>query len=160
VRSLAVLAVIAALAVSFGPAAMAGTTDSHTVTVTVTTINELAITGGNLTLTINSATPGSGLDDAEDSTTCDLGWTTNSGTKKITVATDLAEPSFTLKVTAANVSGGTSAGQVTLSTTAQNFVTGVSQVAGTCDLDYVASAEVTDGTGTDTHTVTYTLTDA
>ncbi|MBD3336070.1 MAG: hypothetical protein GF355_11200 [Candidatus Eisenbacteria bacterium] len=139
-------------------AAPAGTTDSHTVTVNVSAINEVGITGGNITLTIDSATPGSEPNDASDATTCDLDWTTNEASKKITVATDLASPNFTLKVEAANVTGGTSAGQVTLSTTAQDFVTGISTTTGTCDLSYTASATAADGTGSDTHTVTYTIT--
>jgi hypothetical protein len=142
-----------------GPA-LAGDTDSHTVTVTVSAINEVGITGGNITLTINTATPGQDPDDATDNTTCDLSWTTNESTKKITVETDLASPKFELKVVAQNVTGGTAASEVTLSTTAADFVTGISTTTGTCDLAYTASADASDGTGSDVHTVTYTLTDA
>ncbi|MBD3334864.1 MAG: hypothetical protein GF355_05060 [Candidatus Eisenbacteria bacterium] len=140
------------------PVVLAGPTDSHTVTVTVTAISEVGITGGNITLTIDSATPGSDPDDATDATTCDLDWTTNESSQKITVATDLASPNFTLSVEAINVTGGTSAGAVTLSTTAQDFVTGISTTTGSCDLSYTASANASDGTGTDVHTVTYTIT--
>ncbi len=82
--------------------ALAASTDSHTVTVTVSAINELAISGANITLNINSATAGSEPDDASDSTTCDLVWTTNQVSRKITAETNLGLPNFTLKVTAAN----------------------------------------------------------
>ena len=140
--------------------ALGANTDSHTVTVTVAAINELAISGGNITLTLNSATPGSDLDDATDSTTCDLLWTTNELTKKITAETNLGAPNFALKVTATNVTGGTAAGEVTLSTTATDFVTGVAKTTRTRELAYGASATAAQGTGTDVHTVLYTLTDA
>ena len=140
--------------------AAAGSTDSHTVTVTVTAINEIGITGGNITLTISSATPGQDPDDATDNTTCDLDWTTNETAKKITVETNLASPTFTLKVVAENVTGGTAASEVTLSDTATDFVTGIATTTGGCDLAYTASATAEDGTGSDVHTVTYTLTAA
>jgi len=140
--------------------AMAANTDFHTVTVTVEAINEAAITGGDLTLTINTATAGQEPDDAVDNTTCDLDWTTNEATKKITVETNLAAPTYTLKVVAQNVTGGTAAAEVTLSTTgADDFVTGVATTTGGCDLQYTASATAAQGTGSDVHTVTYTLTD-
>ena len=138
--------------------ALAGTSANHTVTVTVSAINEVAISGGNITLTINSATAGSNPDDASDAATCDLLWTTNETSKKITAATNLASPDFTLTVQAANVSGGTSAGQITLSDTAQDFVTGIATTVGSCDLSYVGSATAAQGTGSDVHTVTYTIT--
>lgn len=140
-----------------GPTALAGNTDNHTVTVTVNAINEVGITGGNITLTISTATPGQEPDDAVDST-CTLAWTTNEATKKITAATDLAAPTFTLKVLATGVTGGTAALEVTLSTTAADLVTGISTTTGGCTLQYTASATVGQGTGSDVHTVTYTLT--
>ena len=139
--------------------ALGANVDSHTVTVTVSAINELAITGGNITLTINTATAGQEPTDAVDNTTCDLDWTTNQANKKVTVATDLGAPTFTLKVVAQNVTGGTAAAEVTLSTTAADFVTGIATTTGGCDLQYTASATVSQGTGSDVHTVTYTLTD-
>ena len=152
---IAVLGVVLGLT---GLAAALNTAD-HTVTVTVEAINEAAITGGDLTLTINSATAGDEPDDAVDNTSCDLDWTTNEDTKKITVETDQAAPTFTLKVVAQTVTGGTAAAEVTLSTTGANdFVTAISKTTGGCDLQYTASATAAQGTGSDVHTVTYTLT--
>jgi len=141
-------------------AATAGSTANHTVTVTVNSINEVAIVGGNLTLTISTATAGSNPNNATNSTTCDLNWTTNDTGKKITVVTNLAVQKFTLKVVAANVSGGTAAAQVTITDTPADFVTAVATTLGTCDLSYTAIATAAQGTGSDVHTVTYTLTDA
>jgi len=155
-----VLAFAAGLLVFGAGAVMAGSTSSHTVTVTVSAINEVAVVGGNLTLTINTATAGQNPDDATDNTTCDLNWTTNEASKKITVQTDLAVQKFTLKVVAQNVTGGTAAAQVTLTNSATDFVTGISKTVGTCDLAYTASATAAQGTGSDLHTVTYTLTAA
>lgn len=152
------ISIIVALCVCVAGVALATSSVNHTVTVTVSAVNEVAIAGGNVTLTINSATAGSDLDDATDSTTCDLLWTTNEASKKMTVATDLAAPDFTLKVVAQNVSGGTAASEVTLGTTAADFVTGLT--AGSCDLAYTASATAAQGTGSDVHTVTYTITAA
>lgn len=153
------MAVLGAVLGLTGLAAALNTAD-HTVTVTVEAINEAAITGGNLTLTINTATAGQEPDDAVDNTTCDLDWTTNQASKKITVETNLAAPTFTLKALAQNVNGGTAATEVTLSTTPTNFVTDVATTTGGCDLQYTASATAAQGTGSDVHTVTYTLTDA
>lgn len=139
------------------PAAFAGSTSAHQVTVDVQAINEVAITGGNLTLTIDSATAGGAPAAASDSTTGDLDWSTNESSRKITVATDLAAPKYSLTVDAANATGGTGAGAVSLSTTAQDFVTGISATAGGCDLSYSASATLAAGVGTDVHNVTYTI---
>ncbi len=154
------LTVFSLAALSLTGTALAGSSASHDVTVTVSAINEVAISGGNITLTIDAATPGSDPDPATDSTSCDLSWTTNEASKKITVAAGAAISGATLKVQAANVSGGTSAGQVTISDTAQDFVTGISSTTGSCDLSYEASATASQGTSSNTHTITYTITAA
>ncbi|MEW5768088.1 MAG: hypothetical protein AB1797_10790 [bacterium] len=154
-----VFLLVAVLGLGLARSAMADNIDAHMVTVTVNPINEVAISGGDLTLTINTATAGNNPDPVTNSTTCDLDWTTNEATKKITVATDLLAPTFTLKVVAENVTGvGTAAPEVTLSITATNFVTGISTTIGGCDLKYTASATAAQGTGSDFHTVIYTLT--
>ncbi|MFN7143886.1 MAG: hypothetical protein ACK4YP_08935 [Myxococcota bacterium] len=137
--------------------ASAADTGSHTVTVTVSAINEVSVSGGNVALTIASGDT-SGPSATSDATTADLLWSTNETNKKITVATSLATVDFPLTVEATNVSGGTSGGPVTLSTTAQNLVTGISRTSGTADLAYAASATAAAGTGSNVHTVTYTIT--
>jgi hypothetical protein len=156
----AVLLVSAATACWIGaaPLAFGGDSGGHAVTVQVTAINELAVNGGNVTLTIDSATAGSEPDAVADATTCDLLWTTNEATRKITVETDLAAPNFALFVIAQNVSGGTAAPQVTVSTTAGDLVTGISETVGWCDLAFAAYATAAQGTGSDVHTIVYTIT--
>jgi hypothetical protein len=136
----------------------ASNTASHSVTVTVDAINELAITGGDIELTINAATAGSNPTSVQN-TACGLQWTTNEATKKITVETDQASPTFTLKALATSVSGGTAAAEATLSsTTPADIVTGVSTTLGNCTIRYSANATAAEGTGSDVHTVTYTIT--
>jgi hypothetical protein len=158
-RSLALIMLGAALCWGLPVVAMGASSDFHSVTVQVLAINEVAISGGNITLTINSATAGSNPDDAVDNSTCDLAWTTNELSKKISVATSNGAPNFTLKVVAQNIVGGVAAPEVTLSTTAEDFVTGIAMAVGNCDLQYTASATAAQGTGSDMHTVTYTITD-
>jgi len=155
-------AIMCALTLGLTIAAMGGTTDNHGVTVTVGAINELAVLGGNITITIDTATAGSDPNSEADSDTCDLAWTTNESSKKITVAStlSLAAQKFTLKAVAQSVSGGTAASEVTLSDVDTIFVSGVAATIGSCDISYTATALASEGTGSDVHTVTYTLTSA
>jgi hypothetical protein len=131
----------------------------------------VGITGGDVTLTISTATAGQEPDPATGETTgleyCGKG---KDDTYKITVATSLSPQKFTLKVLATNIqtgtqagsNGGTAQGELTLSTTAQDLIRGI--LIGTekelhnCDIKYTASALASDGTGTDVHTITYTIT--
>jgi hypothetical protein len=136
---------------------LAADNTSHTVTVTVSPINEIALTGGNITLTVNAATAGDDPDEAANGT-CQLAWTVNTSNKKITVATNQATFNHTLEVVATGVTGGTAAAERTLSTTAQDLVTGITTTLGGCTLDYTASATAAQGTGTVAHTVTFTIT--
>jgi hypothetical protein len=113
---------------------------NQTVTYQVTAINEISVSGNPSALIINSATAGSNPDDASDNSTT-YAITTNESSKKITGAINTAMPSnTTLKVTLAS-SGGTSAGQVTLSASAQDLVTGISTLAESGNtITYVFSA--------------------
>lgn len=153
-RKFIILLIVSAMAST----AHAASTATHSVTVNVSAINEVAVAGGALVLNIATATAGSNPDDATDSSTNDLQWTSNESSKKITAETDLGSPNFALQVEASGVSGGTTAGAITLSSSAQDFVTGISTTVGSCDLAYTASATAAEGTGTDAHTVTYTIT--
>jgi ABC-type glycerol-3-phosphate transport system substrate-binding protein len=130
---------------------------SHSVTVHVDAINEVAITGGDITLTVNSAMAGSQPDHATNAN-CHLQWTTNEVGKKITVETDQATQTFTLQVLATGISGGTAAPVVTITDTPADFVTAIATTIGDCRLAYTAIATAAEGTGQDVHTVTYTLT--
>lgn len=131
------------------------------VTLETTAINELSISGGNVTLTIDTATAGYEPNAALDYLSpCLLNWTTNETNKKITVSTGLANRKFALYLTSQNIPGGNYYGPTQLGTTAKDYIYGISNTTGSCDLQYLAMATVTQGTGTDTHTsITFTLTD-
>ncbi len=150
VLTLAMCAVLAS-------AASAAQSASHTVTVQVNAISELTLTGGDMTLTLNTATAG-GQPDSVVSAPCALAWTANQANARITVETSLASPTFTLKVVAQGLTGGAAAPEVTLSNTAADFITGAGNTTGACSLRYTAYATAAQGTGSDVHTVTYTLT--
>jgi hypothetical protein len=137
--------------------ALAADNDNHQVTVTVNDINELAVTGGDITLTISAATAGQNPNQATNNT-CGLEWTVNTTNKKITVATNQASFAHALRVQAASVSGGTAAAEVTISDTPQDLVTGVATTLGTCTLNYRATATAAQGTQSVAHTITYTIT--
>ena len=157
------LLLTAVLCLGLAGIAMAAGNDNHSITVTVSAINEIDASG-TLELTINSATAGSDPDPVTDDTTCDLTWPTNEASKKITVETDQANPTFTLEVYGKNNSGGgtaqgSEADPVDVTNAGADFITGISTEYGTCDLFYKASATAGQGTGSDAHTVTYTITD-
>jgi hypothetical protein len=137
---------------------MAADTDSHTVTVTVNTINEIVVTGGNLLLAINTATAGSEPTEVVDAT-AGLQWTSNATGKKITVETDIASAEYTLKALATGVTGGAAASEVTISSGPQDFITGVATTTGSSTTRYTASATVSDATGSEVHTITFTIVD-
>jgi len=162
-KKLIISLVVVALCLVLTGVAMAGNTDSHSVTVQVNAINEINVAAGEspapeIILIISTAIAGSDPTEVTD-TSCTLLWTTNQASKKITVVTNQASPKFTLKVLATGVTGGTAAAEVTLSTTAANFVTGIATAIGVCTLEYTASAMAAQGIGSDVHTVTYTITD-
>ena len=128
---------------------------------------DISVLNGDASLTISTATAGM-EPDADTDESCQLQWSTllTDPTQKITAQTNIASPNFTLKVQAVSVSAGdgTSAGQITLSTSAQDVVVSIpADIApgdpGTCTLRYTASANASDGTGSDVHTVTYTILD-
>jgi hypothetical protein len=128
---------------------------------------DISVLNGDASLTISTATAGM-EPDAEIDESCQLQWTTliSDPTKKITAQTNVVSPNFTLKVQAVSVSAGdgTSAGQITLSTSGQDVVVSIpADIApgdpGTCTLRYTASANASDGTGSDVHTIIYTILD-
>ncbi|MBL0062062.1 MAG: hypothetical protein IPP40_11450 [bacterium] len=127
----------------------------------------VSILNGNVDLVVSTASAGSEPDPDIDQT-AQLqwdNWPNSAPTKKITVQTNLASPQFALGVQAINItpSDGTSAGEVQVSTSATDFINSIpakdSPDNATCDLRYKATALAADGTGIDTHTITYTIVD-
>jgi len=142
---------------------LAADTDNHDVTVIVYPLNHLVLTGGNVTLTIDDVDGNLDPIDDTDNSTAVL-WITNSATnKKITVALNSAYATgITLKALASGGTGGTPAAEVTLSASAQDFITGTSGEKGNRTINYTASADETavpNNPGGETKTVTYTIVD-
>ena len=84
-------------------------------------------------------------------------WGTNSSAQKITAATDLAAPLFALQLEATNATQGTPAGPVTVTTTPTDLLLNLARSSGTCTISYTALVLASQGTGTESHTITYTI---
>jgi len=150
--------------------AIAQDSQNHNVTVTLGEVAKIGINGGNVTLTFNTAgtTPGDLPTPVTDATT-DLRWTSNvaSGlTRKITAALEADYAAgIVLKVTvgapATGTTTGSSAGEITLSTTDQDAFTGITnENCKDAALSYEASlTAMVEPNGGEIHQITYTLTD-
>jgi len=154
------LVVVTCLVILISKSALGQTygTTSNRITVKVQAITVLQINAGIINLTINGSNAVAGqnqMTTTDQSST--LAWGTNSSTKKITASTSLASPKYTLQLVAVNPTVGTAASQVTLSTTANDFLLNIGRSSGTCGLLYTAIALASQGTGTDSHTVTFTV---
>lgn len=152
-----------AAAFAVATAALAATdaqaqTATQTVGYEVAAINEISVSGSP-SLVINDATPGSGLVSASAAGTYAI--TSNQSNRKITASIDTNMPSnVTLSVQLAAPTNATSAGVVNLSTTAQDVVTGISNVNESgLSISYGLSATVAAGVvAAANKTVTYTIT--
>lgn len=155
-----VLALLAISSLGIVGTSYAQSSFDQDVTIVVPDVNLVSASSGALTLTL-SATAGNNLSATDNTTTYDI--TTNGTSKKLTGQLDGAYASgisLALELTAPT---GGSASQTTLSTTAQDLVTGVGQVAESgLSIDYTASATASaspNGAG-EMRTVTVTLTDS
>ena len=137
-----------------GGAAMAA---DQTVNLTVGAVDHVAITGAIVDLSITTAT--NGVLDGDTDSSSSLAWGTNQADRVISVVSSM-NSAFTLTVAASEVGAGegTAAGAVAVSTTPVNLITAISQCSGTSPLLYSASADFSDGTAVEAHTVTYTIT--
>jgi len=131
---------------------------NHRVTVTVATITAIQVSAGTVNLNIAgaNAVAGQNLMSVTNQTTSLL-WGINSSLKKITVNSSLGSPLFTLKTVAVNPTQGTAASEVTLSAIASDFLLNVGRSSGSCALRYTGEALASQGTGTDAHTITFTV---
>jgi hypothetical protein len=131
---------------------------TNIVTVNVQPVTVLQISSGIINLSIAGSNAVAGQDQMMTTDqTSTLLWGTNSSLKKITASTSLAAPLFTLKLVALSPTVGTSAPQVTLSTTANDLLLNIGRSSGSCGLQYTAVALASQGTGTDSHTITFTV---
>ena len=133
-------------------------TANHAVTVQVATITVLQVSAGSVNLNIASSSAVAGQDMmsvSDESTT--LLWGTNSGGRKITVNSSLSAPTFTLKTLAVNPTQGSPAAEAILTSTPVDFMLNVGRSLGTCFIRYTGTALASQGTGTDSHTITFTI---
>lgn len=152
------LAFGAALLVVSTPGAWAGSQTTQDVSFEVQAINQIAFTGSP-SLVISTAPAGSAPTSATANATYAI--TTNETDRKITAQIDSDMPAGTgLAVSLAAPSGAASAGAVSLSTTAQDAVTGISTInASGLNVTYTLSATAAAGVvPAGTRTVTYTIT--
>ena len=133
-------------------------TAGHTVTVQVSVITAVQVTGGSVNLNISNANVIAGQDQmsiSDQSTS--LLWGTNSGARKISVSSNLAAPTFTLLLLALNPTQGTAAPEVTLNGSPRDLLLNVGRSSGSCILRYTGIALASQGTGNDVHVVTFTV---
>lgn len=150
---------ICLLLLSYANYSWGATTATATVTYTISSISAITVSGNPGALNITSATAGSALPTATDTSTT-YAVTTNASAQKVTGALTTNMPSgVTLAVTLAAPTGGTSAGAVNLTNVAQSLVTGITDVAQAgLQITYALSASLTaTPVAAATNTVTYTI---
>lgn len=150
--------ILAALALAWQAGTAQISTDAHTVTVQVDPINLLSVSVASVDLVIDggAAAPGQDLMVVTDQSTTLL-WGVNSSAQKITVNTSLAAPLFVLRAVAVSPSGGTAAPETALSAAATDLILDVGRSSGSSQVRYTGEALASQGTGTDTHLITFTV---
>lgn len=134
---------------------------NQVLTLQVFETNKIDINQRALSLVINQASLETGAPVEAVNEDGVLVWLTNGENKKISVATNNASPRFLVKIHALDITGSSAvaAPEVILNDNlTKDLVMGVSKSWGKCKIHLSASAKVADGTGTDTHIITYTIT--
>jgi len=135
------------------------TSATATATFTIATINAISVTGNPAAFNINAAVAGSPPTNVTDISTT-YAVTTNATSQRIQGSIDTGMPTgVTLSINLTAPTGGTSAGAVSMTTTAQNLVTGISNVAQSgLQICYTVSATPSASpAAATTRTVTYTI---
>lgn len=137
------------------------------VTITAISVSTAQTLSANaLTINVTTAVPGSEPTPVVN-TSLQITYSTpkkGNANYKITVSTRCPNQLFALSVVAVNISsgGGSAAPSVTLQDgmLATDFITGIPKNSGpyTASLQYTSSPLFSNGTGSDSHTVTYTVT--
>lgn len=157
-KALHFAATLAIAAAGFAATDASAQTATQSVSYEVAAVDQISV-AGSPSLVVNSATAGSGLTSATAAGTYAV--TTNGTNRKITASIDSNMPSgVTLTVSLGAPTGATSAGTVTLSTTAQDVVTGITTVNQSgLSIGYGLAADITAGVvPAGNKTVTYTIT--
>jgi hypothetical protein len=91
-----------------------------------------------------------------------LKWSTNLKGMRVTVQSNLAadKQHYLLKVRAKNLNSmGSSKGWVVINQEPSSLITDIAGEIGGCSLEYEASSKISEETGCDEHTITYTITE-
>lgn len=158
-KLLSVVLIVFAIATTVQNAA--AQTATQDVTITVAAVDIISVSSGALTITIDNGTPGGALGPKTDNSTTYAITSNNPATTKITGSLGVAySVGLSLDVTlTAPTSSGSSVGAVTLTTTDQNLVTGMSaQNEAGLGILYSASAAANFAPGSETRTMTLTIT--
>ena len=133
-------------------------TSNHRVTVIVQPVTVIQVNVGTINLNITGANAIAGQNQMSvTDQSCTLLWGTNSSLRKISINTNLVAPLFAVKVIALAPSVGTAAPELTLSTTAQDLLLNIGRSSGSSNLRYTGIALASQGTGTDSHVITFTI---
>jgi hypothetical protein len=130
-------------------------------TLQVLEINKIGINNNAVTLIIDQASLENGMPVPAVNEEGVLVWITNGENKKITVASNNPSPRFLVKLVALDVpsSAGVGSPEVILTDNAtKDFVIGVSKTTGRCKIKFTAAAKISDGIGSETYIITYTIT--
>ena len=136
-------------------------TSTQVVTLRVMELNTIDLVGGPLTLQINTIDDNAAQPNPAIDASTKLLWTSNGDARKIAVGSDIASPRFILKIEAEKSSPGAGIAQpeVTLSDNSpHDLILGVERSAGSCKLKFTAMAAVEEGSGSESHLITYTIT--
>lgn len=176
-KKLKLLFLAAALTLFYCGLTLAVDTTSHTVTMQVNEMCAVDLVGGNITLTVISPSTGGDTPSNPTDNTCYLQYTSTvpgAQSRNLTAkwgAADAAPGGCSLKLqaTAGGGSEGTGSSQITISSTAQNIITSITncatgtlpsdgaQLAYTLSVDTFSSLQANENK---TATITFTLEDA
>jgi len=134
---------------------------TQAITLRVMELNKIDLIGGPLNLQIASINDNAAQPNPAYDASTKLCWTSNGDTRKIAVASNLASPRFMLKIEAerSGTGSGTAKPEITLSDNApHDLILGVERSSGACTLRFTAMANGEQGIGTETRTITYTIT--
>jgi len=131
---------------------------SHTVTVIVNPITVMQLSTGTVNLNITGADAIAGQDEmsvTDQSTT--IYWGTNCLAQKITIETNLDPQQFKVMSLAVSQTGGTPV-EAEISTTPKDFLRDIERSSGNTRVRYTGIALASQGIGTDSHLITFTIT--
>ena len=151
--------VVAALACAPVASSQVYDSDTHTISVQVSPITVVAIQGSAVAMSITDANLTAGVDamTVQDETSRLL-WGTNSSARKITAQSSLPAPLFELRLVALSPTRGNPGPEMLLGTAPQDLMLNIGRSQGSCTLRYTVTALASKGIGTDSHTITFTVT--